>query len=440
MMYTSGSTGTPKGVLVPHRGISRLVLDNGYASFGADDRVAWVGNPAFDISTLEVWAPLLHGGSVVVVPHACVLEPPRLRALLQARRITVLHLTAGLFSRIAAPLGDALGGLRLLLVGGDAVDPAVAARVLAQPAPPRRLLHCYGPTENTTFSTTCEITADDARLPRLPIGRPIANTRVYLLDAHGQPVPLGAAGELHLGGDGAALGYLGRPDLSAERFLADPFDPTPGARLYRTGDLARYLPDGRLEFLGRNDQQVKIRGFRVEPGEIEAKLGQYRACATRPWSRSRTRPGRPARSAWWPTWCRRTAPSCRPPRCASIWRRRWPTTWCRARSSRSPRCRSRRTASSTAGRCPRPMPEPMRAALRGAAGRDRGDPGAAVGRAAGRAAGGPPRSFLRAGRPFAARARPARADARGGAGRRRAGAVRPADPGGAGRRARRRGG
>ncbi|MGS1054645.1 non-ribosomal peptide synthase/polyketide synthase [Burkholderia glumae] len=275
VMYTSGSTGTPKGVLVPHRGISRLVLDNGYASFGADDRVAWVGNPAFDISTLEVWAPLLHGGSVVVVPHACVLEPPRLRALLQARRITVLHLTAGLFSRIAAPLGDALGGLRLLLVGGDAVDPAVAARVLAQPAPPRRLLHCYGPTENTTFSTTCEITADDARLPRLPIGRPIANTRVYLLDAHGQPVPLGAAGELHLGGDGVALGYLGRPDLSAERFLADPFDPTPGARLYRTGDLARYLPDGRLEFLGRNDQQVKIRGFRVEPGEIEAKLGQY---------------------------------------------------------------------------------------------------------------------------------------------------------------------
>ncbi|KHJ59600.1 non-ribosomal peptide synthetase, partial [Burkholderia glumae] len=136
-------------------------------------------------------------------------------------------------------------------------------------------MHCYGPTENTTFSTTCEITADDARLPRLPIGRPIANTRVYLLDAHGQPVPLGAAGELHLGGDGAALGYLGRPDLSAERFLADPFDPTPGARLYRTGDLARYLPDGRLEFLGRNDQQVKIRGFRVEPGEIEAKLGQY---------------------------------------------------------------------------------------------------------------------------------------------------------------------
>ncbi|WP_246791972.1 non-ribosomal peptide synthetase [Burkholderia perseverans] len=274
VMYTSGSTGTPKGVLVPHRGINRLILNNGYASFGAGDRVAWVGNPAFDISTLEVWAPLLHGGCLVVVPHASVLAPQQLRALLLARRITVLHLTSGLFSQIAGPLGDVLGGLRLLLVGGDAVDPAVVARVLAHHAP-RHLLHCYGPTENTTFSTTCEITAADAQLPRLPIGRPIANTRVYLLDAHGQPVPLGAAGELHVGGDGVALGYLDRPDLSAERFLADPFDATPGARLYRTGDLARYLPDGRLEFLGRNDQQVKIRGFRVEPGEIEAKLAQY---------------------------------------------------------------------------------------------------------------------------------------------------------------------
>ncbi|MBI0329292.1 non-ribosomal peptide synthase/polyketide synthase [Burkholderia plantarii] len=274
VMYTSGSTGTPKGVLVPHRGINRLILNNGYASFGADDRVAWVGNPAFDISTLEVWAPLLHGGCLVVVPHASVLAPQQLRALLLARRITVLHLTSGLFSQIAGPLGEVLGGLRLLLVGGDAVDPAVVARVLAHHAP-RHLLHCYGPTENTTFSTTCEITAADARLPRLPIGRPVANTRVYLLDAHGQPVPLGAAGELYVGGDGVALGYLDRPDLSAERFLADPFDATPGARMYRTGDLARYLPDGRLEFLGRNDQQVKIRGFRVEPGEIEAKLAQY---------------------------------------------------------------------------------------------------------------------------------------------------------------------
>ncbi|MGN4225245.1 non-ribosomal peptide synthetase, partial [Burkholderia gladioli] len=254
VMYTSGSTGTPKGVLVPHRGVNRLVVNNGYASFHAEDRVAWVGNPAFDISTLEVWAPLLHGGCLVVVPHAAVLQPQQLRALVQRHRISVLHLTSGLFSQIAELLGDVLGTLRLLLVGGDAVDPAVVARVLARHAP-RHLLHCYGPTENTTFSTTCELTAADARLPRLPIGRPIANTRAYLLDAHGQPVPTGAIGELYVGGDGVAHGYLDRPELTAERFLADPFAAEPGARMYRTGDLARYLPDGRLEFLGRNDQQ-----------------------------------------------------------------------------------------------------------------------------------------------------------------------------------------
>ncbi len=273
VMYTSGSTGTPKGVLVPHRGVNRLVVNNGYASFHAEDRVAWVGNPAFDISTLEVWAPLLHGGCLVVVPHAAVLQPQQLRALVERHRISVLHLTSGLFSQIAELLGDVLGTLRLLLVGGDAVDPAVVARVLARHAP-RHLLHCYGPTENTTFSTTCELTAADARLPRLPIGRPIANTRAYLLDAHGQPVPTGAIGELYVGGDGVAHGYLDRPELTAERFLADPFAAEPGARMYRTGDLARYLPDGRLEFLGRNDQQVKIRGFRVEPGEIEATLAR----------------------------------------------------------------------------------------------------------------------------------------------------------------------
>ncbi len=273
VMYTSGSTGTPKGVLVPHRGVNRLVVNNGYASFHAEDRVAWVGNPAFDISTLEVWAPLLHGGCLVVVPHAAVLQPQQLGALVERHRISVLHLTSGLFSQIAELLGDVLGTLRLLLVGGDAVDPAVVARVLARHAP-RHLLHCYGPTENTTFSTTCELTAADARLPRLPIGRPIANTRAYLLDSHGQPVPTGAIGELYVGGDGVAHGYLDRPELTAERFLADPFAAEPGARMYRTGDLARYLPDGRLEFLGRNDQQVKIRGFRVEPGEIEATLAR----------------------------------------------------------------------------------------------------------------------------------------------------------------------
>ncbi|WP_331375415.1 amino acid adenylation domain-containing protein [Sinorhizobium chiapasense] len=274
VMYTSGSTGLPKGVVVAHRAVNRLVINNGYAQFSSRDHVAWVGNPAFDISTLEVWAPLLHGSTLVVVPYTDVLQPEVLRRLVQQHRITVLHLTAGLFSQSADGLGPVLASLRLLLVGGDAVDVAAVARVLRQNRP-QHLLHCYGPTETTTFATVCEITVIDETSRRLPIGRPIANTRVYLLDGHGAPVPFGAVGELYIGGAGVARGYLNRPELTAERFLADPFCNEPGARMYRTGDLARYLPDGNLEFLGRNDDQVKIRGFRIEPGEIAARLSEH---------------------------------------------------------------------------------------------------------------------------------------------------------------------
>ncbi|WFU85657.1 non-ribosomal peptide synthase/polyketide synthase [Bradyrhizobium sp. CIAT3101] len=272
VMYTSGSTGLPKAVVVPHRAVNRLVINNGYAEFTSSDRVAWVGNPAFSISTLEVWAPLLHGSSLTVIPHTAVLQPEVLRTLVRRHRITVLHLTAGLFSRSVDELGPVLASLRFLLVGGGAVDAAAVARVLSQ-SRPQHLLHCYGSTETSTFATVCEITAIDQTVRRLPIGRPIANTRVYLLDGHGAPVPFGAAGELYIGGAGVARGYLNRPELTAERFMASPF--VEGDRLYRTGDLARYLPDGNLEFLGRNDDQVKIRGFRIEPGEIAARIAEH---------------------------------------------------------------------------------------------------------------------------------------------------------------------
>jgi amino acid adenylation domain-containing protein len=276
VMYTSGSTGLPKGVVVPHRAINRLLIHNGYARFDSEDRIAWLGNPAFDISTLEVWAPLLHGARLIVIAHACVLQPTLFRQQLRDHGMTVLHLTAGLFRQIADDLGDALSHLRLLLVGGDAVDSATVARVLERHAP-QQLLHCYGPTESTTFATTSVLTREDAAQARLPIGRPIANTRIYLLDAYGEPVPYGAIGELYIGGDGVALGYLNRPELTAERFLPDPFAEHADARMYRTGDLARYLPDRRLAFLGRNDQQLKIRGYRIEPGEIEARLAEHPA-------------------------------------------------------------------------------------------------------------------------------------------------------------------
>ncbi|MCO8171458.1 amino acid adenylation domain-containing protein, partial [Pseudomonas sp. 21LCFQ02] len=269
IMYTSGSTGTPKGVLVPHRAISRLVINNGFAEFNAQDRVAFASNPAFDASTLEVWAPLLNGGCVVVVGQDTVLSRQDFAALLEQQAISVLWLTAGLFHQYAADLLPAFSRLRYLMVGGDVLDPAVIARVLRDGAP-QHLLNGYGPTEATTFTTTELIT--QAGPGSIPIGRPIGNTRVYVLDARQQLLPVGAVGELYVGGDGVAKGYLNQPQLTDERFIADPFSDQPQAKLYRTGDLVSWQADGTLLYLGRNDQQVKIRGFRIEPGEIEARL------------------------------------------------------------------------------------------------------------------------------------------------------------------------
>ncbi|WP_445323298.1 amino acid adenylation domain-containing protein, partial [Photorhabdus sp. S14-60] len=276
IMYTSGSTGTPKGVMVPHRAVVRLVINNGYAEIGPDDRVAFEANPAFDASTFEVWSPLLNGGVLVVIDHATLLMPKELVQALQTHRITVLWLSVGLFNRLAAELSPAFPQLKILIVGGDVLDPHVIRQVLRD-NPPQQLLNGYGPSEGTTFTTTYRITALSPEVVRIPIGRPIANTRVYLLDTYGHPVPQGAIGEIYIGGDGVVCGYLNRPELTKERFLPDPFSDEPNARLYRTGDLARYLPDGNLEFLGRNDQQVKIRGFRIEPGEIEAQLLKHPA-------------------------------------------------------------------------------------------------------------------------------------------------------------------
>ncbi len=272
IMYTSGSTGTPKGVLVPHRAISRLVINNGYADFDAQDRVAFASNPAFDASTLDVWAPLLNGGCVVVIGQNDLLSPPNFQRLLLEQSVTVLWMTAGLFHQYASGLGEAFSRLRYLIVGGDVLDPAVIGRVLAN-NPPQHLLNGYGPTEATTFSATYEIVS--VGNGSIPIGKPVGNSRLYVLDNQGQPVPLGVAGELYIGGQGVARGYLHRDELTLEKFVDDPFDSDPQARLYRTGDLVRWRADGNLEYLGRNDEQVKIRGFRVELGEIEARLAEH---------------------------------------------------------------------------------------------------------------------------------------------------------------------
>jgi natural product biosynthesis luciferase-like monooxygenase protein/amino acid adenylation domain-containing protein len=274
VIYTSGSTGTPKGVVVPHRAISRLVINNHYAAFDSNARVAFAANPAFDASTMEVWGPLLHGGRVIVIDADTFTDATRFSRAISQHRITVLFLTTALFNQYASSMAPALAQVEYLLCGGEREDMASFAALLSE-AGTQRLVHCYGPTESTTFATSYEVVALDETMQRLPIGRPIANTRTYLLDKHRQPVPLGTVGELYIGGAGVAHGYLNRPELTAERFLLDPFSPHPDARMYKTGDLARYLPDGNLLFVGRNDDQVKLRGFRIEPGEIEARLIEH---------------------------------------------------------------------------------------------------------------------------------------------------------------------
>ncbi|MER8741190.1 AMP-binding protein, partial [Mesorhizobium sp. M1005] len=254
------------------RAVNRLVINNGYAQFSSSDRVAWVGNPAFDASTFEVWAPLLNGGCIIALDATTVINPSNFAKSLEQQRVTTLFLTTALFNQYTSSIAPTLAQLKYLLCGGEVSDVPSFLRLLREEGPVR-LIHCYGPTETTTFATVCEIAQSVGGLASIPIGRPIANTRVYLLDGHGGPVPFGAVGELYVGGAGVARGYLNRPDLTAERFIASPF--VEGDRLYKTGDLGRYLPDGNLEFLGRNDDQVKIRGFRIDPGEIAARLCEH---------------------------------------------------------------------------------------------------------------------------------------------------------------------
>ena len=274
IMFTSGSTGRPKGVAVPHRGIVRLVFGQTFARFDATRTVLVASTTSFDVSTLELWGPLLHGGCCVIHPQG-VPTPETLGAMIREHRVTTLWLTASLFNTVIDEAPEALRGLEELLAGGEALSPAHVRRAQAR-LPGTTLINGYGPTECTTFACCYRMSAP---LPEeagsVPIGPPIANTETFVLDAHRALAPLGAVGELYLGGPGLARGYVNRPELTAERFVPHPFDASPGARLYRTGDLVRWRPDGTLDFLGRADSQVKIRGFRIEPGEIESVLAGH---------------------------------------------------------------------------------------------------------------------------------------------------------------------
>jgi aspartate racemase len=269
VMYTSGSTGRPKGVVVPHRGIARLVFGQDFVRFGPDETWLQVTALTFDVSALEIWGALLHGGRLVLYPGR-VPTARGLEEVIARHGVTTAWLTGSVFNAVVDEDATSLGPLRQLLVGGEALSvPHVARAAAALPA--TRLVNGYGPTECSVLACCHPIPRPvDAAASSIPIGPPLANTEAYVLDRYGEPVPPGVPGELHLGGPGLALGYLGRPELTAERFIPHPFRPD--ARLYRTGDLVRWRPGGTLDYLGRVDAQVKIRGVRIEPGEVEAAL------------------------------------------------------------------------------------------------------------------------------------------------------------------------
>jgi aspartate racemase len=272
IMYTSGSTGTPKGVAVPHRAVVRLVKNTNYASFSRNETFLQLAPISFDASTFEIWGPLLNGGKLAVMPPVL----PTLEAIgrtISEQGVTTLWLTAGLFNAMVDERVEDLRPLHQLLTGGDVLSVPHVRKAL-DALPNTLLINGYGPTESTTFACchTIETIAPSDRA--VPIGKPISNTSLYILDANLKPVPIGASGELCIGGDGIARGYWRREELTAEKFVADPFGRSSEAKLYKTGDLARWRNDGVVEFLGRKDSQIKLRGFRVEPGEVEAALKQ----------------------------------------------------------------------------------------------------------------------------------------------------------------------
>ncbi|TYR63265.1 non-ribosomal peptide synthetase [Streptomyces parvus] len=274
VVYTSGSTGRPKGVGVEHGAIVRLVWHADYAKLGPGAVVAQAADASFDALTFELWGPLATGGRVVGLSREVLLSPEDLVAELGARGVTTLFVTTALFNQVVALDPSAFGSLDTLLFGGEAVDAGRVAEVLAAESP-ARLVHVYGPTEATTFASWHEVKGVVGRT--VPIGRPIVHTELLVLDGRQRLVPAGVTGELYVGGPGLARGYLGRPGLTAQRFVAHPYATEPGARLYRTGDLVRQLPDGAIQFVGRSDHQVKLRGFRIELGEVEAALRTHSA-------------------------------------------------------------------------------------------------------------------------------------------------------------------
>jgi len=266
VMYTSGSTGTPKGVVVPHRGVARLVTRTNYVSIERHDRILQLAPPSFDASTFEIWGALLNGATLVPYSGAG-LDPNHLKRDIRDNGITILWLTAGLFSLVADKAIDALRPLRVLLAGGDVLNSRYVNKVIEH-VPGITVINGYGPTENTTFTCCHVMTAENKPNESVPIGKPITGTRVHVLDEMRRPVPAGAVGELYASGEGVALGYLN--ELPGDAFFADE-SIAPGL-IYRTGDLVQEREDGEYHFIGRRDSLVKVRGYRVSLEEVRAHV------------------------------------------------------------------------------------------------------------------------------------------------------------------------
>jgi len=267
VIYTSGSTGKPKAVTVKHQNVVRLVKDSNFIDFSSGDRLLMTGSPVFDITTFEIWGPLLNKIRLYLAEENVILEVEKLSKIITRNNISILHLIPGLLNQIAVQDTRVFSGLNYFLVGGDMVQPQYIKQIRNRTRE-LKILHMYGPTENTTFSTYFTVKQDYAL--KIPIGKPVRNSTVYIIDKFAHLQPIGVVGELCTGGDGVARGYLNRPELTKEKFVPNPF--IPGEIIYKTGDLAKWLADGNIEFAGRIDQQVKIKGIRIEPGEIEMHL------------------------------------------------------------------------------------------------------------------------------------------------------------------------
>jgi amino acid adenylation domain-containing protein/non-ribosomal peptide synthase protein (TIGR01720 family) len=273
VMYTSGSTGLPKGVMVEHRNVTSLVKGTNFMRLSAEGILLSTGSPSFDASTLEYWGMLLNGGRLVLCSSALLLDTTALKQEIQACRVTTMWFTAGWFNELIESDSSIFGTLQTIVVGGDRLS-AHHIRALQERYEHLTIINGYGPTENTTFSLTYTLPAKISSREDIPIGRPLSNRTAYVLDSYGRLCAAGIIGELYVGGAGLSRGYLNHPELTADKFLPDPFSKTPGDRLYRTGDMVRWSVNGYIEFIGRRDDQIKIRGYRVEPGEVEAVLQQ----------------------------------------------------------------------------------------------------------------------------------------------------------------------